>query len=349
MRVSRGNRVAALLGFALMAALMFSAMPVDSVSSGVGSQAVGAGPSRGCTCHSPAATNTAAINFQVDGLGDGYYKPLKSYTIRLSFTDTTVDFNASPEANHGGFNVAASAGTFALNSNSSYTPAGGTKVDFVQVMDSGTQVTHTKAGDVNGTFNGTVNLHRTWSFEWKAPAANASDVTFDILVNAVNGDNTQSTADRWSRAFVVLPGQPGASTGDVDISQLGVPLRAYWLGVIGILSTMVLLVFSFYVIRSGSKFYEYGLPRGQVKNVKIRTIPPPKNKGAYVVLAGLVIIDLGIVLTFGSVTDEQLDAFKASMFLLGFFGVLALSIVYYVRAFLPIVDVMEEESVEALK
>jgi hypothetical protein len=108
-------------------------------------------------------------------------------------------------------------------------------------------------------------------------------------------------------------------------------------------------VLSFYVIRSGSKFYEFGLPRGEVKNVKIRTIPPPRNKASYVVLAGLVIIFIMMVVTFFSVGDQVLDAFQLSAFLIGIFGLLSMIFVYYVRAFLPIVDVMEETTLEPLK
>ncbi len=337
MTLGHKQAVAGAIVLFLAAAFVLSAVPANSLSTGIDSSAggVGLGPDRGCYCHSADGSShtpngKATVIFLVQDLAAGYYQSGKSYDVNLTFIDTDVPMNNDTAANRGGFNVWASGGTFDVNGS-----------NLMRVNTDGS-ITHTKEGDVNG--------YRSFQFVWKAPADNASDVTFDILVNAVNGDNTNAGGlDHWTRKIVVLPGQPGASTGEVDISQLGVPLRAYWLGVIGILATMVLVILSFYVIRSGSKFYEFGLPRGEVKNMRIRTIPAPKNKAAYVVLAVLLIIDLAILITFLSVSDEALDAFQLSLFLLGFFGIMAMMFVYYVRAFLPIVDVMEEESVEPLR
>ena len=331
------RKVAAAAVLLLGAALAFSATPANSLSSGIDSTAggVGLGPTRGCYCHSDdGASRTpngqATILFQVSGLAEGYYQPAETYNLNLTFIDEQVPMSNVSGANHGGFNVWASEGTFDVNGS-----------NFVRVATDGS-ITHTLEGDRGAL--------RSFQFTWKAPDTNASDVTFDVLVNAVNGDGSNvGGGDKWSRTQVVLPGQPGAAAGEVDISRLGVPLRAYWLGVIGILATIVLVMLSFYVIRSGSKFYEFGLPRGEVKSVKIRTIPPPRNMAAYVVLMALVIIDLMILVVFMSVSDQALDAFQLSLFLLGFFGILAMVFVYYVRAFLPIVDVMEEETIEPLK
>jgi hypothetical protein len=341
MRPTRKTTALALGALSLAAVIAFSSTPVYSLSTGVGLGETGSGTARGCTCHSPVQNGAAHVTFTVDSLPNGYYEGGKTYTMHLSFVDDDVPMASDPAANHGGFSVVASAGAFKADTNSTVN-VGGTPYTTVQTKDNGASVTHTKDGDVHG--------NRSFGFSWTAPESNASDISFDILVNAVNGDNANSNADRWTRTYSVLPGQPGAGgAAKVDISKLGVPLRAYWLGVIGILSTIFLLTLSFFVIRSGSKFYEFGLPRGQVKAVKVRTIPPPKGRGAYAVIAGLVVILMGIVWTFLSVRDEQLDAMKASMFVLGFAIVVALTFVYYIRAFLPIVDVLEEETVEPLR
>jgi hypothetical protein len=334
----RKKAITGAMALALLFAALVSAMPVQSLSGGIDSSAGGAGlgSQRGCYCHSPDGSSKvpngrAAINFAfVGGIPGGYYQAQATYTIVLAFDDPDVPMNPDPTANHGGFNVWPSGGTFVANGSA-----------WVQVQ-ADTSISHTKTGDVEA--------NRTFKFDWKAPAANTSDVTFDILVNAVNGDNVNTGGnDHWSRLIVVIPGLPGASSGSVDISKLGVPLRAYWLGIIGILSTMFLVLLSFYVIRSGSKFYEFGLPRGQVKSVKLRTIPPPKNKGAYAVMAGLMALAVIIGVIFLSVRDEQLDALNLSLFILGFFGVIALAAFYYIRAFLPIVDVLEEEEILPLQ
>lgn len=341
MRATRKTTAVALIALALAAVTAFSSTPVYSLSTGVGTGETGVGAPRGCTCHSPVQNGAAHVAFTVDSVPNGYYEGGKTYTMHLSFVDDEVPMAADPAANKGGFSIVASAGAFKPDTNSTI-DVGGTSYTTVQTKDLGASVTQTKDGDIRA--------NRSFAFSWTAPESNASDVAFDIVVNAVNGDNANTNADRWTRTYSVLPGQPGAGApGKVDISKLGVPLRAYWLGIIGILSTIFLLVLSFFVVRSGSKFYEFGLPRGQVKAVKVRTIPPPKNKGAYAVLAGLIVINTLIIWTFLSVSDEQLDAMKASMFVLGFAIVVALTFVYYIRAFLPIVDVLEEETVEPLR
>lgn len=338
---SRKQAIFAAITLVLGLALAAASVPVQSLSTGIDSSAggVGAPPDRGCYCHSADSSKTpngkANITFTVEGLNapgqNGYYGVGKDYSIHLVFDDAAVPMNSDPAANHGGFNVWVSAGVFSANGS-----------DRVQVNPDNS-VTHTKKGDVEA--------NRSFTFVWKSPSTNTSDVTFDILVNAVNGDNVNTGGnDHWSRMVVSLPGLPGAGgSGNVDISKLGVPLRAYWLGVIGILSTMFLLVLSFYVIRSGSKFYEFGLPRGQVKNVKIRTIPAPKTRGAYLTMTALVVIEIMIVATFLGIRDEDLNALQATGFLVASVIVMVLMAAYYIRAFLPLVDVLEEETVEPLK
>jgi hypothetical protein len=329
---------------ALVMGLAFAAasVPVQSFSTGIDASQGGVGtpPNRGCYCHSPDGVSkvpngNATIRFVIEGLDtagtNGYYQVGRDYTIHLSFEDAAVPMNANATANKGGFNVWASGGTFAT---------GGS--DLVLVNTDGT-ITHTVKGDQTA--------NRSFTFLWKSPAANTSDITFDVLVNAVNGDGLNTGGnDHWSRMALTIPGLPGASAGGgVDISKLGVPLRAYWLGVIGILSTMFLLVLSFYVIRSGSKFYEFGLPRGQVKAVKIRTIPAPKTRGAYLTMTALVVIEVMIVATFMSIRDEDLTALQATGFLVAAAMVMVLMAAYYIRAFLPLVDVLEEETVEPIR
>lgn len=344
--MSRRNGLLGAVALVLAGAAVLSALPVQSYSTGIDASiaGVGLGVGRGCYCHSAdgasrTPANTANVSFIVEDVPQGYYQPGKKYMINLTFFDPVVPPNPSDTANHGGFNVWASAGKFSKNANSTL---GGK--DTVQINTDGT-VTHTKDGDVLA--------YRHFTFDWEAPATNGSDVTFDILVNAVNGDNSNvGGGDSWSRRWVVLPGQPGAggAAGAVDISKLGVPLRAYWLGIIGILSTMFLLLLSFYVIRSGSKFYEFGLPRGQVKSVKIRQIPAPKNRAAYAVEFGLfVILVATVVLGFSTFITESVDAVTAAVFILAVASIIAMMVFYYIRAFLPIVDVLEEETIEPLR
>jgi hypothetical protein len=206
--VTQGHtrKVAAAAALIMAASFVFSAAPATSLSSGIDSTAggVGLGPDRGCYCHSDdGASRTpngqATIMFAVSGLAEGYYQPAETYDINLTFFDPTVPITNVSGANQGGFNVWASAGIFDVNGS-----------NFVRVNTDGS-ITHTVEGD-QGAF-------RSFQFVWTAPDENASDVTFDIVVNAANGDGSSAGGgDKWSRGFDVLPGQPGAAAGEVDIS-----------------------------------------------------------------------------------------------------------------------------------
>ena len=149
----------------------------------------------GCTCHSGSATEGVVVT--LDGVPDNYNA---GETLTLTITIT-----GGPEAggeNHGGFNLDASAGTLAPFDNTS------------QLMDG--EMTHTGFG----------NDQRTWQVNWTAPADNTTDITFTAHGNAVNGDGSANSDDKWNKVVVILAGDTPEGGGTTDDETPGFTLIA---------------------------------------------------------------------------------------------------------------------------
>ena len=149
----------------------------------------------GCTCHSGSATEEVVIT--LDGVPDNY---TAGETLTLTITIT-----GGPEAsgeNHGGFNLDASAGTLTPFDNTSH------------LMDG--EMTHTEFG----------NDQRTWQMNWTAPADNTTDITFTAHGNAVNGDGSANSDDKWNKVVVTLAGDTpeGGGTTDDETPGFGIAL-----------------------------------------------------------------------------------------------------------------------------
>jgi len=149
----------------------------------------------GCTCHSGSATEGVVIT--LDGVPENY---TAGETLTLTITIT-----GGPEAsgeNHGGFNLDASAGTLTPFDNTSH------------LMDG--EMTHTEFG----------NDQRTWQVNWTAPADNTTDITFTAHGNAVNGDGSANSDDKWNKVVVILAGDTpeGGGTTDDETPGFGIAL-----------------------------------------------------------------------------------------------------------------------------
>jgi hypothetical protein len=149
----------------------------------------------GCTCHSGSATEGVVVI--LDGVPDNY---AAGETLTLTITIT-----GGPERgaeNYGGFNLDANAGTLAPFDNTS------------QLMDG--EMTHTEFG----------NDQRTWQVNWTAPADNTTDITFTAHGNAVNGDGSASSDDKWNKVVVTLAGETPEGGGTTDDETPGFTLMA---------------------------------------------------------------------------------------------------------------------------
>ncbi len=153
----------------VLSLMVLAIPPIEGGSSGMHSQA-----SQGCTCHSSGSTPTLNHNFPTT------YNGGQVYGIQISVT-------GGVSGNNGGFNVEVDKGTMST----------GMSIMAVKVNSAGTSATHT------------TNSHRSWSFDWTAPATGSGDVTVDIAVLTANGANGNS-GDAWTTTQVTVP-EPGST------------------------------------------------------------------------------------------------------------------------------------------
>ena len=168
----------ALLVAALVVLCVSVPMPVTPHSAG----AVGR-TRTGCSCHN--GTESMGVTPSIEGL-PGSWEPGEEYVLDVSY-------EGGPARGPGvraGFDLKVSAGQLLVE---------GGDLD-VRVEPGSGEATHTLQG-ANGS---------AWRVLWRSPGEGEGDVTFVLVVNAVNGDGVQGPGDQWARTEVVVPeGEPG--------------------------------------------------------------------------------------------------------------------------------------------
>ncbi|MED5159080.1 MAG: choice-of-anchor V domain-containing protein, partial [Candidatus Thermoplasmatota archaeon] len=157
----------------LLAIAMIVVPAVTSLPSGISGV-----KDTGCNCHGTEAS--PSVTASISGLPEAY-NASETYTVTVSFTGgPSVDGNA----NLGGFNLWASAGTLA-------------NVDSSAQLWGPSEASHTTEG----------NDQRSWVLEWTAPDS-GSEVKFILHTNSVNGNegDSGSSGDMWDRAQVTVLG-----------------------------------------------------------------------------------------------------------------------------------------------
>ncbi len=239
-RPSRPRLIASLLLLCLVASLLAAAfVPVSGLSGGGTTPADSVydsatkKPGAGCTCHGGGSAS-ATVTWRLVGLPTKY-APAKSYSITLAGSGGPEPL---PGQHQGGFAIQASVGTLTPLSGAgdvqSVTPASGMSA-----------LTHTADG----------NSQRQWSFTWTAPKDDAEDAFFYVGINLVDGSGAADAPDSWVTFQQVSEGNGAPPANEADISELGVPLQAYWLGVIGIFSVLFTLFLTYFVIRSSTRHH----------------------------------------------------------------------------------------------
>ncbi|MEE3192199.1 MAG: choice-of-anchor V domain-containing protein, partial [Candidatus Thermoplasmatota archaeon] len=187
-------------------------------------------PSRGngCSCHNPEQSNSGMWSL------NGFpvrYEPEVLYNLTLAIADSGVNDAAEPAAS-GGFLLRVTNGSF------------GGGADF-WTSDDGSLLSH----------NANSNGQRNWTIAWTAPEVGAGDAVLTIYFNVVNGENGNDPNDAWSRVMVVSLGEPQALEREAGIHEMGVEMKQYWIGLIGIAVTLVFVLLAYIVIRGGSSNY----------------------------------------------------------------------------------------------
>ena len=192
---------------------------------------------KGCTaCHASAGKFTAPsdatrVSLSIAGadgaaLAGNAYEHEKVYTLTVKLEGE----QASDQANHAGFNLAASSGKLTV-------PAGSSDV---LVSGDGTQATHANAKNT------------MWTVEWTAPAEGA--VVFDLFVNDVDGSSSPNAADNVYRTGTWLTDGNGAKAGAAvhEEKHFGITLQQYWIGLIGLAGMIVIMVAGYVFLKFGS-------------------------------------------------------------------------------------------------
>jgi hypothetical protein len=226
----------------------------------------------GCHCHNLAPDPDVTLNLM--GLPERY-EPDQVYEL-------TVTVAGGPPAvegalNSGGFMLSCTNGTFAV-------PEGS---DQVQVFNDGQAVSHTMAG----------NDYRQWSVMWKAPKEGTGDAVFRLSANTVNGDGVETgELDAYNQLRSVSFGEAVAVEPEEGVSEWGVPLRAYWMGTIAFVATLVLTWAAYYLIKGTSRHSMVHI--GRRRRYVVETRDPPSSYGAAFTVGVLVVVEViaGVVL-----------------------------------------------------
>ncbi len=189
----------------------------------------------GCvSCHGDHAFAAGALDAVTWAItdADGNAIAGNAYAADATYTITiTLDETNAPEAgNRAGFNIRASAGTFAGVDGSS------------QASGDGTEATHVDAASTE------------WTVTWTAP--HEGPAVFDLLVNDVDGSAAPDPADMVYRVGFWLTDSahavPGAVSHEEEHVEFGVSLQQYWLGLIALAGMTFVMIFTFIYMRTSS-------------------------------------------------------------------------------------------------
>jgi hypothetical protein len=199
----------------------------------------------GCLCHSTTVTNSVQII-----LDDVPYSWVagQSYDLRLQLI-------GGPEADVGsttaGFSMRVSAGSLAES-------------DLTQNWEGDIQtLTHNADGARTDA--------RMWPITWTTPESGEGVVDFWITGNSVDGNGLNNGEDSWNQLVIFLlesdeesglgtrtifasdgnVSAPEAVEHGVQLHEMGAELRAHWLGLLGFLSVIIVIVFSGLLLRYG--------------------------------------------------------------------------------------------------
>ena len=187
-------------------------------------------PSRdkGCSCHNLEQSNSGM--WSLNGF-PARYEPGVLYNLTLAIADSGVNDAGVPAAS-GGFLMRVTNGSF------------GSGAGF-WTSDDGRMLSHT--ADTND--------RRNWTVTWTAPDEGTGDAVLTLYFNVVNGENGNDAGDAWTRLVAVSLGTPQALEHEAGIHELGVVLKQYWIGLIGIAVTLVFVLLAYIVLRGGSANY----------------------------------------------------------------------------------------------
>lgn len=219
-----------LRSIALLSIIMMSLMMIpqlDAAPGGIGVQGDG-----GCGCHGSPSPDTVV---SVDGLPETYNSSeTYQFTVTVTndvmqlYNDNSTEGDDPHNGRYGGFRILVSKGT---------------------VVSVDPTLSHEMDGGLTHTVEG--NAHRTWDFEWTAPADDSQFAEFTIYGNAVNGGDGFE-GDMWNSYETTIAGisagemAPSVRALVLLLTAIGLALGLVLLGVIWVYYSRSPETFSIY-------------------------------------------------------------------------------------------------------
>jgi hypothetical protein len=177
--------------------LIFTTFKSFTSNSGGGAGYSNAPSESNCTsCHSGASLNSGKfisnLNLTSNFTGNGYI-PDSTYTISVSFNQSGISkfgFQTTvlDKATNSPIGTLSSTGSRTQKRTKVYS---GKTREYIEHSSSGTSQTSTNA--------------IVWTFDWTAPATNAGDVNFYVVLNATNSSNSDQGDTIYAKTFTIAP------------------------------------------------------------------------------------------------------------------------------------------------
>lgn len=271
----------------------------------------------GCTCHNTVPDSGVTLNLM--GLPDSYV-PDQVYDLIITVAGGPPIEEGAVAV--GGFMVSCSNGSFAV-------PEGS---DQVQVFLEGTTASHTLAG----------NKVRQWHILWRAPREGTGDAILHLAVNSVNGDGVETgDLDQYNTIVAVSLGEPAPVEEGAAPSEWGIPIAAYWLGVLSFLATLVLTWAAYYIIRGTSRHHTVHI--GSRRKYVVEEQTPPSSFGAMVLVAILTVVELASAFLLVQGVVEGWGDTALAINLAVVLGLFVMIVAIYRSAFIPRLARIEPE------
>ena len=232
----------------------------------------------GCTCHN--ADPSDSVTIILDDVPTTY-TPGETYEMMIQIIGG-AEYHVGGTDYSAGFSMRVSEGILGAGEGSENHVTTSPETFNGPASDDQQTLTHTKAG---------ANLEsRTWNIVWTAPATESGPVTIWLVGNSVNGDGVPGPQDMWNRlSAVIIEGEddgnrrtvfsgdgniePPAppSSGHADLHHMGAKFRAHWLGLLGFLSVILVLIFCGFFLRYGFSSHYKGrsnLLRLRIKHLR---------------------------------------------------------------------------------
>jgi hypothetical protein len=222
----------------------------------------------------------------------------------------------------GGFMVSCTNGSFVV-------PEGS---DQVQVFNSGQSASHTLAG----------NKVRQWRLLWRAPGEGVGDAVFYLSANSVNGDGVETgELDAYNSMRTFSAGEPAEQEAETGPSEWGVPLAAYWMGVIAFLATLVVTWIAYYIIKGTSRHHV--VHTGTRRRYVVEERTAPSSFGAALLIAALTIVEViaFVLLLVNIQTNASETAMAVNLAVV--LALFAITLAIYRSTFMPKLASIEPE------